>query len=209
MALTTGTPYGTVVSQEELYIEGAPYLYIQDNAANPFNNPDAQGFYWGLSGTSTYPVSLLGCLVDVSLTEGVTMNDVRCDAVGSKDTIQRRDYVEFNLTIQSLFPLSVLAKLMNLSTASVGSGYEKVGIGSINNNKKYHVYAPKVYDPDAGDYLIFYLHKAKFVDAWTLEFRQGEAWQMTGVKLRAYADDTKPDTQLFGMIARFDASALP
>jgi len=209
MALITGTPKGTIVAQEDMYIEGAPYLYVQDSTANPLSNPDVQGYYWGLSGTVLYPVYQLGCVVDVSLTEGVTMNDVRCDAVGTKDTIQKRDYVEFNMTIQSLFPLSVLAKLMNLSTASVGTGYEKVGIGSINNQRKYHVYAPSVYDQDAADWIVFYLHKAKFVDAWTIDFRQGEAWQMTGLKLRAFADDTKPDTQLFGMIGRFDVSALP
>lgn len=209
MGLTTGTPLGSVISQEDMYIEGAPYLYVQDYAATPLNNPDASGYYWGLSGTTAAPVYSIGCVVDVSLTEGVTMNDVRCDAVGSKDTIQRRDYVEFNLTVQSLFPLSVLAKLMNLSTATVSTGLEKVGIGSINNQKKYHVYAPKVYDTDTGDYLLFHLHKAKFVDAWTIDFRQGEAWQMTGVKLRAYADDTKPDTQLFGVIVRSDLSAIP
>lgn len=209
MGLTTGTPLGSVISQEDMYIEGAPYLYVQDYNATPLNNPDASGYYWGLSGTTLYPVYSIGCVVDVSLTEGVTMNDVRCDAVGSKDTIQRRDYVEFNITVQSLFPLSVLAKLMNLSTATVVSGLEKVGIGSINNQKKYHVYAPKVYDADTGDYLLFHLHKAKFVDAWTIDFRQGEAWQMTGVKLRAYADDTKPDTQLFGVIVRSDLSAIP
>jgi hypothetical protein len=209
MGLTTGTPLGSVISQEDMYIEGAPYLYVQDYAATPLNNPDVSGYYWGLSGTAAAPVYSIGCVVDVSLTEGVTMNDVRCDAVGSKDTIQRRDYVEFNLTVQSLFPLSVLAKLMNLSTATVSTGLEKVGIGSINNQKKYHVYAPKVYDADTGDYLLFHLHKAKFVDAWTIDFRQGEAWQMTGVKLRAYADDTKPDTQLFGVIVRSDLSAIP
>jgi hypothetical protein len=208
MALTTGSPSGTITSQEELYIEGSPYIYIQDYEAGPLYNPDAEGFYWGMSGTASYPVFALGCIQDVSLTEGMTMNDVRCDTVGVKDTIQRRDYVEFNLTILSHFPLSVLSKLLNLSTAVVGTGEESVGIGRINNNKFYHAYAPKVYDNDANDYLVIDLHKCKFVDAWTINMNSGESWTTTGIKLRAYADETKPDTALFGTIKRFDASAI-
>lgn len=206
--LVTGTPLGNVVSQEDLYIEGAPYIYIQDYQANPLHNPDGDSYYWGMSGTSTYPVDNLGCVLDVSLTEGMTMNDVRCDTVGTKDTIQRRDYVELNLTISSLFPLSISSKVMNLSPATVGSGTEKVGIGGVNNTQKYMVYMPRVYDETTGDYILIHLHKAKFVDAWTVEMRQGEAWQLTGLKIRAYADDTKPSAQRFGVFIRADASAL-
>lgn len=206
--LVTGTPLGNIVVQEELYVEGSPFIFIQESSANPLFNPDADGFYWGLSGTVTYPVYELGCVQDVSLTEGLTLNDVRCDTVGVKDTIQRRDYVEFNLTILSVFPLTALRHLLNLSTPVTGTDKEKVGIGGINNNRKYMVYAPKVYDEDNGDILIFHLHSAKFVDAWTIEFRQGEPWTVTGLKIRAYADSTKPTTQRFGVIVRSDASAL-
>lgn len=208
MALVTGTPLGTITSQEDLYIEGAPYIYYQDYTATPLNNPDGDGYYWGLSGTSTYPVKNLGCVLDVSLTEGMTMNDVRCDTVGSKDTIQRRDYVELNLSISSIFPLSVTSDLMNLSTASVSTNIEKVGIGGVNNTKRYMVYMPRVYDEDSGDYLLIHLHKAKFVDAWTVNMNSGEPWTISGLKIRAYADDNKPSTQRFGVIVRADASAL-
>jgi hypothetical protein len=72
MALVTGTPLGTITTQEDLYIEGAPNIYFQDYLASPFNNPDGDGFYWGLSGTATYPVLEVGCPVDVSLTEDLT-----------------------------------------------------------------------------------------------------------------------------------------
>jgi hypothetical protein len=202
MALATGSAVGNVVSQEELYLEGAPYIYFQDNRANVLNNPDAQSYYWGLSGTSTYPAYLLGCIQDVS--QGLTMNDVRCDTVGVKDTIQKRDYVEFNLTILSQLPLTVLRHILNLSAPSTGVGYETVGISTINNSQHYHVYAPKVYDESAAGWLLFHLHKAKFVDAWTLNMVYGGPWTLTGVKLRAYADDTKPANQLFGVIKRFD-----
>jgi hypothetical protein len=207
-ALVTGTPAGNLITQEELYLEGSPYIFVQDATANPLRNPDADGFYWGLSGTSLYPVYQIGCVQDVSLTEGLTMNDVRCDTVGTKATIQRRDYVEFNMTVLSLFPLTSLRHLLNLSTPVTGTDFEKVGIGGINNNRFYMAYAPKIYDEDNGDALYFHLHRAQFVDAWTIDFKQGEPWTVTGLKLRAYADDQKPTTQRFGVIARLDVSAL-
>ena len=208
MPPTTGTPLGSIVSQEDLYVEGAPWVYIQNYLASPLRNPDTDGYYWGMSGTAAYPVKNLGCVLDVSLTEGLTMNDVRCDTVGVKDTIQRRDYVELGLTISSLFPLSIGADLMNLSPATVITDWEKVGIGQINNNKYFMVYMPKVYDEDAGDFLIVHLHKAKFVDAWTIDMKYGEPWQLTGLKVRAFADTTKPTAQQFGVFIRSDISAL-
>jgi hypothetical protein len=208
MALVTGTPIGNVDSQEELYLEGAPYIYIQDNRADPLFNPDADGYYYGMSGTATYPVIAIGCIQDVSLTEGLTMNDVRCDTIGVKDTIQKRDYVEFDLTILSQLPLSTLRYMMNLSPATVSSTQEKVGIGGINNSIHYMAYAPKVYNDDAAGWLLFHLHRAKFVDAWTLNFNYGESWTLTGVKIRAYADEDKPAGQRFGVIVRTDDAAL-
>lgn len=208
MALVTGTPVGSVTAAEELYIEGSPYLYFQDATATPLKNPDSDGYYWGMSGTTLYPVYQIGCVQDVSLTEGLTMNDVRCDSIGVKDTVQKRDYIELQLTVLSPFPLAELAKMLNLSVPTVATDVEKVGIGSINNTQKWMVYAPKVYDEDVGDYILFHLHKAKFVDAWTINFRSGDSWQVTGIKLRAYADETKPSTQKFGVIVRADASAL-
>ena len=209
MTLATGTPLGSGVSQEELYIEGAPTLFFQDYRANPLNRPDAVGYYWGLSGTTTYPYKELGCITDVKISEDVTMNDVRCDTVGVKDTIQKRNYIEFTATIVSLFPFSVLSQMMNLSPATVGSGVESMGIGQIDNTLHYMMYAPKIYSETDGDWLMFHLHKAKFVDAWELPFTYGEAWKLTGIKLRAFADSTKPSNQLFGVIKRFDSSAIP
>lgn len=208
MALITGTPIGNVDSQDEIYLEGAPNIYIQQYEASPLNNPDADGYYWGMSGTTTYPVFSIGCVQDVSLTEGLTMNAIRCDAVGDKGTIQRRDYVEFDITILTPFPLSSLRHLLNMSSPTVGTNVEKMGIGKINNNRFYMAYCPKVYDEDTGDYLLFHLHKAQFVDAWTINMKSGEPWTVNGLKLRAYADDTKPAGQLFGVVVRSDESAL-
>jgi len=208
MTLVTGTPKGNITSQDEIYVEGAPYIYIQDYTANPLNNPDADGYHWGLSGTTSYPVFNIGCVQNVSLTEGLTMNQIRCDAVGDKGTIQRRDYIELELTILTVFPLSTLRHMLNLSSPTVSSNIEKVGIGQINNNRSYMAYAPKVYDQDTGDYLLFHLHKAQFVDAWTINMNSGEPWTVQGLKLRAYADDTKAANELFGVIVRADESAL-
>jgi len=207
--LSTGTPLGTLTSQEDLYLEGSPYLFFQDYRATELNHPDAAGYYWGLSGTATYGVKAIGCVSNVSLTEGVTMNDVRCDAEGVKDTIQKRNYVEFNLEIISLLPLSILAPMLNLSPATVSTGVETVGIGSIDNTIRYHIYAPKVYSETDNDWLMFHLHKAKFVDAWTINMKYGEPWTATGLKVRSYFDSTKPAGQSFGTIKRFDISALP
>ena len=207
--LVTGVPVGNILAQDEIYLEGAPYLYFQDATPNPLNNPDADGFYWNLSGTSTYPVYRIGCIQDVSLTEGLTINQVRCDTIGDKATIQRRDYLEFGFSFTSLFPLSALRHLLNLGSAPTTSGvYEKQGIGSINNNQFYHFYAPKVYDDTAGDFVAFHLHRAQFVEAFTLNMRSGEPWMVEGIKIRAYADETKPASQKFAVVIRGDDGSL-
>lgn len=208
--LVTGIPVGNIDAQEEIYVEGAPYLYFQDATANPLNNPDADGFYWNLSGTSSYPVFRIGCIQDVSLTEGLTINQVRCDTIGDKSAIQRRDYIEFAFSFTSMFPLSALRHLLKLGSApTVGTGYEKQGIGSINNNQYYHFYAPKVYDDENGDFVAFHIHRGQFVDAFTVNMRSGEPWMVDGIKMRAFADETKPAAQKFGTILRGDLSGLP
>ena len=208
--LVTGVPVGNIDAQEEIYVEGAPYLYFQDASANPLNNPDADGFYWNLSGTSSYPVFRIGCIQDVSLTEGLTINQVRCDTIGDKSAIQRRDYIEFAFSFTSMFPLSALRHLLKLGSApTVGTGYEKQGIGSINNNQYYHFYAPKVYDDENGDFVAFHIHRGQFVDAFTVNMRSGEPWMVDGIKMRAFADETKPASQKFAVVMRGDSSALP
>ena len=209
--MITGTPNGTIESQDDIYLEGAPYIYFQDWSANPLNNPDSDNYYWGLSGTAAYPVYNLGCINDVSLTEDVTVNNIRCDTVGDKDVVQRRNSLEFVFTLQTMFPLFELRHLLGLSAPTiVGGDLEKIGIGGINNNRWYMVYAPKVYDDDTGDYLLFHLHKCKPVDAWTIGMGV-DGWKITGLKFRAFADDSKsiPDAQKFGTIIRADVSALP
>ena len=70
------------------------------------------------------------------------------------------------------------------------------------------VYCPKVYDEDAADYIWIHFNKAQFVDAWTVNMPFGTPWNMTGIKLRAMADTTKPAAQQFGMWGRLDPSVI-
>jgi hypothetical protein len=208
MPLITGTPVGGSLTQENTYIEGAASIFVQDYRANPLFNPDAQGYYWGMSGTVSYPYIEIGCVQDVTLTENMTMNDVRCDTIGVVDTIMKRNYIEMNLTILTLLPLKVLRHFLKIEAPTVGTGYEKSGIGQINQAQYYHVYSPKVYDEANAYWLTFWLNKAKFVDAWTINQKYGDSWTVTGLKLRAFADSTRPANQLFGSIMRFDGSGV-
>lgn len=87
MPLVTGTPIGTLTTQEDLFLEGAPTIYFQRYEASELNNPDASLMYWGLSGSAIYPVYEIGCPADVTFGDNMTMNDVLCDNLGVKDTI--------------------------------------------------------------------------------------------------------------------------
>jgi len=208
MALVTGTPYGTITQQDEIYIEGAPYVYYQESESDTPEIVDEDGYYWGLSGTSTYPVYQLACYEDVSLASDVTINSIRCDNVGDKDVIQKLNHLEFTLTLSSLMPLSVLRHILRGGGYTLSGQVEKMGIGPINNNKYYKVYLPKVYDDDTGDWLSITMHRAKFVDAWTINMPSGDKWTVTGVTIWALADDSKPAAQQFATIIRADPSAL-
>ncbi len=208
MALVTGTPVGNLDTQESIYLSDAPSIYFQDYTADPLNNPDGDGFYWGLSGTTTYPAFEVGCPNDVSMTEDITINDVLCDNVGVTDTVQQRNYVQFEFTIRSFFPYQTLRHLLAFGAVTESSPTQKMGIGTINNNQYWMVYAPKVYDTDNGDYIWIHLNRAKFVEAWTVNMPFGSNWEVTGLRLRAFADTSKPSAQQFGMWGRADASVI-
>lgn len=208
MALVTGTPVGTIETQEDIYLDSAPSIYFQDSLASPLYNPDGDGFYWQLSGTALYPAYEIGCPTDVSLTEDISLNDVLCDNVGVKDTVQQRNYIQLEFTIQSFFPLQTLRHLLKGGAVTETAPTQKFGFGPINNTQTWHVYTPKVYDTDNADYIWIYLHKAKFVEAWTVTMPFGSNWQITGLRLRAYADTTKPSAQIFGMFGRLDPSVI-
>jgi len=208
MSLVTGTPLGSITSAEDLYLEGAPTIYFQDYNADPLHNPDSDTFYWGLSGTTSYPVYELGCVTDVGLTENLTINDVLCDNIGVKAVIQQRNYLEFTFTVQSFFPFQTLTHLLKGGSVTETSPTQKFGIGPVDQNKFWMVYAPKVYDEDVGDYVVIHLHKAQFVGAFSIDMPFGDTWKLTGITLRAMADSSKPSAQHFASIIRSDLSVV-
>lgn len=208
MPLVTGTPEGNVISQDEIYIEGAPYVYYQDYNADYLLNPDGDNYYYGLSGTSVYPVYELACYEDVALADDVTVNSVRCDKVGDKAVIQKRNHLVFTLALSSLFPLTTTSPIMRGSTPTSSTPFEKMGIGPINNNAYYHVYLPKVYDETAFDYVSITIHKAQFVDAWTIAMVSGDKWMLGGIAIWGLVDDTMPAGQEYATIIRYDPSAI-
>ena len=213
MTVSSGMPTGTINAQESLYAYGSPFIYIQDATPPAWFSPDATtpGFYWNMSGTATYPVYEIGCPTDISFADNVTANDVLCDNLGVVATIQQRNYIEFTFTVQSLFPLATLRILLKggaVTRTTSPTFTEKFGFGPIDNNQFWHLYTPKVYDDAAGDFVWTYFHKCQFVDAWTISMAWGQPWKVTGLKLRAYADSTKPSAQSFGMFGRFDPSVI-
>lgn len=210
MSLITGSPIGTITSPEDVYLESAPYIYFQRWEADPLKNPDSDGFYWGLSATASYPVYNVGCPSNISLADNLTMNDVMCDNIGVKDTLMQRNYYEMSFDLAGLFPLSILTHLLKNGTVTEnGTEHtEKMGLGKINNNVYWHVYCPKVYDEDVGDYIAFHFHKCKFVDSPTINMPFADPWKVTGLKVRAFADTTYSTSMQYGVVVRADASVL-
>jgi len=210
MTLLTGVPEGNVVTQDEIFIEGAPYIYYQDAAAGLLHSPDADGFYWGLSGTTAYPVYEMACYEDVQLADDLTVNAVRCDQVGDRGVIQKRNHLVFNFSLSSLFPLSAISPIIRggTVTANTGEYREKMGLGNVNNNAYFHVYLPKVYDDVNGDLLTITLHRAVFVEPWTIAMVSGDKWMLGGIAAWALASTATAAGQEFATIIRQDQSEL-
>lgn len=208
MALVTGTPLGTINAQDDLYIDTAPSLWFQDFNAAEVNNPDGDGFYWGLTGTTTYPIYALECYEAVVLTAAYEGTNIRCDTVGDKGQIQKLNSIDLTFTLKTLFPLDTLTRILRggAVTTTVGAT-EKMGIGQPNNQQYWHVYGASVYDATAGDYVCFTGHRAQFVDAWTLTFGYGTPATLN-VVMRLFADSNKPSDQLFMTLVRADPSAI-
>lgn len=207
------TPYTGIVgnrsAQEDQFLEGAPSIWIQERVTgvNLLNNPDSDGYYWGLSGTSSYPAYEIGCYEGVSLGESIDINTIRCDKEGDQAGISKRNYVEVSFTLKSLLPFAVVAKLLNWSSVLTSSDYEKTGIGVIDNNKFYRMTLVKVYDDASGDYVLFQGHRVQFVQNSQVQMTYGQPWSVE-VTARAYADPNMPDAQKFMTVIRHDAAAL-
>lgn len=211
MALTTGSAFGNVIAQADLYIEGAPQIYYMDISGTYRYGPDSDGFYWQFSGTTLYPVYQLGCYENVTLGDNLDINAIRCDTVGTKDVIMRRNYLELKFTLKSFFPLKTVAPFFGTAIASVttntGEHVEKFGIGSFDNARFYKVYFPKVYDEAAGDYVAVTGHRVKLYLAGDISMTYGNVWTVP-VVARFMADESKPSGQLFATVIRADASAI-
>lgn len=209
MSLITGTPEGSITQQTTtVFPEGAPWIYYQDIAASPLNNPDGDGFYWGMSGTATEPAIELACYEDVSLGEDLTVNAIRCDRSGDIGVIQKRNFLEFSITLSTLFPLTTISPVLKASPVTTSAPFEKMGIGTIDNSTYYRLWLPKVTDEAAADYVSFTLHRAQFVDAFSINMASGDKWTIGGITIRAFADDTLPDAQKFATVIRYDPSLI-
>ena len=138
----------------------------------------------------------------------ITINDILCDNAGVKDTIQQRNSVEFAFTIQTPFPFSVLTHILKGGAVTETAPTEKFGLGKIDNAQFWQVWAPLVYDESVGDYVGIHLHKAKYVEPFTIDMPFGDSWKFTGIRIRAYADTTKPSDQQFATFIRADASVI-
>lgn len=208
MALVTGTPLGVINAQDDIYLDTAPSLWFQDFAADLLNNPDGDNFYWGLTGSATYPVYALECYETVVLAAAYESNAIRCDTVGDKGQIQKLNSIDLTFTLKTLLPLDTVRNILRGGAVTTTAGAtEKMGIGQPNNQQYWHLYGALVYDETAGDYINFTGHRCQFVDAWTLSFTYGQPATLS-VVMRAFADSTKPSDQLFMTIIRADPGAI-
>lgn len=208
MALVTGTPLGTITEQDNIYLDTPPSLWFQDAEADLLNNPDGDGFYWGLTGTTTYPAYEIECYEGLTITATYESNAVRCDTIGDNANIQKLNSIDLAMTLKTLLPFETLSKFLRGGAVTTTAGAtEKFGIGQPNNNQYWHVYGASVYDTSAGDYINFTGHRAQFVDTWTLTPTYGNVTTLTAT-LRLFADSAKPADQLFMTLVRADPSAI-
>ena len=211
--VSAATPTGTLTASEDLYIEGAPYFYFGGEHAQ---NPDPEGFYWGLTGTAENPVFAVGCYEDFRFGDDVTINAVRCDTIGDAALVQRRNFMYISFTLKSMLPFDILSRILRGGDVEeqladpgppVTEGTEIFGFGEIDNTVFYLCYFSRVYDPDAGDFVAVTGHRCQFVDAWEIATPWAEAWRV-GVTMRLFADDDMPVDQRFATMIRLDPSEL-
>lgn len=208
----TDTPIGPELGAEQIYIEGGPNIWIQDSEAPLLHDAptgDADGFYWGLSGSAAYPVMEIGCYDDLQIIDSRTGRAVTCAALGTVQQMQRRDALEVQFTLKSLLPFSILRHLVGGGpvTHNAGEETEKMGLGTLYPNQHYHMLLSRVYDEDVGDYVSITLHKVQFTEATPLAMPYGAEWTY-GIRAMALADADLPVKQRFATMLRYDPSVL-
>ncbi len=214
MALLTGTPVGNLVTSQQIYVDTPPTFFFQEKFTaagvdvGTLNNPDGEGFFWNLSGTTANPVYEGGCYEDFTFTDVREINMVRCDTEGDRLAIQKRTSMQITFTLKEFFKLTKLRHMLNMGpvTTTVGQT-EKLGIGQIDNSKFYYAYFPSVYDPNTADHISVTLHRCQFTAAWAISYEFGNA-ATVGVEITGFADTTRPAPQLYGTVIRSDPSAL-
>jgi hypothetical protein len=142
--------------------------------------------------------------------EGVSLNEIRCDTDGLVATVQTRDYLVATFDLKSLLPLSYLRHLIRggAVTWNDGENAEKMGIGTIDNSIFHRFFFSRIYDATAGDFVSVTGHRTQFTGNFQLATPYAQAWMLTGVEVRFYADTDLPDAQQFATVVRVDASAL-
>ena len=208
MAITTAdkAPTGTIITADDLFLEGGPDFWFGGVSKN---SPDSDGFYSGITGTAGTPIYKIGCYTDFRWRDNIQMTDVRCDTIGVKQTIQKRNYLECSFTLMALMPLRVLKNIVRGGTVTVNATEhtEKMGLGLIDNSVVFPCFFAKVYDTAVDDFVSVTGHRCQFVDVWEIAMQYGAPWTL-GVRLRMFADDTKPDAQKFATVIRLDPSMV-
>ena len=200
-------PSGQINLNDDIFLEGGPEFWF---GGVPKYSPDSNGFYWGITGTAGVPAYKIGCYTDFRWRDNLQMTDVRCDVIGVVATIQKRNYLEAQFTLMSLLPLSQLRHFLRAGavTVDLAAHTESMGLGLIDNNIYHMVYFSKVYDPIIGDFVSVTGHRCQFVDAWEIAMQYGAPWTL-GVRMRMFADQTKPTDQAFATVLRYDPSEIP
>lgn len=211
MALITGSPQGLITTPQDIFLEGAPNIWLQDcRAGAPSIVVAGTQYYTGMSGTTLYPALELGCVEGVQLSDNVTMNDIRCDTTGVQDTMQRRNYLELTMTLKTVFPFAVLSAFLRGSAVDqdLTKHLEIFGLGKINNTLCHRIYMAGVYNEETNAWYNITMHKAKFVDAWQLAMRAGDGWQLSNVKIRGFAQSLYSTKQQFATVMRVDSENI-
>lgn len=213
VTLITGSPVGNLINSQAQMVDAPPVFFFQEkfdssgNAVGHLNNPDADGFYYNMSGTTANPVYEGGCYENFQLVDGRDVNMVRCDAEGDRQAIQRRNFLRVTFTLKEMFKLTKLRHMLNFGPVTTTASHsEKAGVGQIDNTKYYYLWFPSVYDENTGDYFAWHIHRAQFTGAWTLSYAYANPATVS-IEVTGFAEPLMPTNQRFATVFRLDPSA--
>jgi hypothetical protein len=214
VTLITGSPVGNIVNSQTQLVDSPPVFYFQEKinadgtTVGHLNNPDADGFYYNLSGTTARPVYEGGCYENFQLSDIRDVNMVRCDAEGDRSAIQRRNSLQVTFTLKEFFKLDKLRHMLNFGDVTTTASHsEKAGVGQIDNTKFYYLWFPSVYDENTGDYFSWHIHRAQFTNAWAMSYTYANPATVT-IQVTGFSEPSLPAAQRFATVFRLDPSAL-